>query len=59
MLIVGPPAPHDIFTHGVRSLFSHIVPRIKSIELAGDPGTMQTAFAGGHKSLPIRYELTN
>jgi hypothetical protein len=30
MLIVGPPARHDIFTD-----------------------------LGGHKSLPIRYELTN
>lgn len=43
----------------LRSLFSHIVPRIQSIELAGDPATMQTTFVGGHKSLPIRYELTN
>jgi cytochrome P450 len=42
----------------LRSLFAHVIPRIESIELAGDPATMQTTFVCGHKSLPIRYELT-
>lgn len=41
----------------IRSLFSHVVPRIESIELAGDPTTMKTTFVGGHKTLPIRYTL--
>ncbi len=42
----------------LRSLFGHVLPRIRSIELAGDPSTMKTTFVGGHKTLPIRYELT-
>lgn len=42
----------------IRSLFSHVLPRIESIELAGEPTTMKTTFVGGHKTLPIRYTLT-
>ncbi|MEM7342432.1 MAG: cytochrome P450 [Actinomycetota bacterium] len=42
----------------LRSLFSHVVPRLASVELAGDPETMKTTFVGGHKTLPIRYRLT-
>lgn len=41
----------------LRSLFAHILPRIGSIELAGDPTTMKTTFVGGHKTLPIRYSM--
>ncbi len=41
----------------LRSLFSHLVPRLASLELAGDPTTMKTTFVGGHKTLPIRYTL--
>ena len=41
----------------LRSLFGHILPRISSVELAGDPATMKTTFVGGHKSLPISYSL--
>ncbi len=41
----------------LRSLFGHLVPCIRSIELAGDPTTTKTTFVGGHKTLPIRYEL--
>ena len=41
----------------LRSLFSHLVPRFASLELAGDPTTMKTTFVGGHKTLPIRYTL--
>ncbi|MFK7916948.1 MAG: cytochrome P450 [Ilumatobacter sp.] len=41
----------------LRSLFGALVPRLASIELAGDPTTMQTTFVGGHKTLPIRYAL--
>ncbi len=32
-------------------------PRIKSIELAGEPELMATTFVGGLKRLPIRYSL--
>lgn len=42
----------------LRRLFGHLLPRIETIELAGEPATMKTTFVGGHKSLPIRYTLT-
>jgi cytochrome P450 len=41
----------------MRSLFSTILPRFESIELAGDTSSMKTTFVGGHKSVPIRYTL--
>lgn len=41
----------------LRSLFAHLLPRLDSIELAGEPTTMKTTFVGGHKTLPIRYTL--
>lgn len=41
----------------LRSLFGHLVPRLESVELAGEPAFMQTIFVGGHKRLPIRYSL--
>ena len=43
----------------LRTLFAHVIPRLKSVELAGDPATMKTTFVGGHKTLPIRYELND
>lgn len=42
----------------LRSLFSHVLPRLEMVELAGDPATMKTTFIGGYKSLPLRYTLT-
>ena len=42
----------------VNSFFSELIPRIKSIELAGDAEDMATTFVGGLKHLPIRYSLT-
>ena len=42
----------------LRRLFEHLLPRIESIELDGQPTTMKTTFVGGHKTLPIRYTLT-
>jgi cytochrome P450 len=41
----------------MNSFFSELVPRIKSIELAGEPELMATTFVGGLKHLPIRYSL--
>ena len=41
----------------LRRLFEHVLPRLESIELAGDPATMKTTFVGGHKTLPIKYQL--
>ena len=42
----------------LRSLFGHVLPRLESVELAGDPATAKSAFVGGYKSLPVRYTLT-
>lgn len=42
----------------LRSLFSHIVPRLESVEFAGTTTHSKTTFVGGPKSLPIRYTLT-
>lgn len=41
----------------INSFFTELVPRITSIELAGEPETMATTFVGGLKHLPIRVEL--
>jgi len=41
----------------MNSFFTELVPRIKSIELAGAPELMATTFVGGVKHLPIRYSL--
>ena len=43
----------------MNSFFSELIPRIKSIELAGEPEHMATTFVGGLKHLPIRVELTS
>ena len=40
-----------------RALYNELIPRLKSIELTGEPSYMQTLFVGGPKHLPIRYEL--
>jgi cytochrome P450 len=42
----------------VSSFFSELVPRLKSIELAGPPEYVATIFVGGLKHLPVRYALT-
>ena len=39
----------------LRSLFSHLLPRLDTIEFDGIPMTSKTTFVGGHKTLPIRY----
>lgn len=41
----------------VNSFFGELLPRLKSIELNGDPELTATTFVGGLKHLPIRYEL--
>jgi cytochrome P450 len=40
-----------------RALYNELIPRLRMIELAGEPSYMQTLFVGGPKHLPIRYEL--
>ena len=64
------PNKHNAFGYGVHfclgaalarmevnSFFSELVPRLQSIELAGDPQHIATIFVGGLKHLPIRYSL--
>ena len=41
----------------INSFFTELVPRLKSVELAGEPELMATTFVGGLKHLPIRYSL--
>jgi cytochrome P450 len=65
------PNPHLAFGFGahyclgaklakmeIRALLTELVPRLRSIELAGEPALSHTTFVGGLKHLPIRYELT-
>jgi len=40
------------------TLFGHLLPRLESIELAGEATTSTATFVSGIKSLPIRYKLT-
>jgi cytochrome P450 len=65
------PNRHLAFGHGVHfclgaqlarmemiGLFKALVPRLESIEFAGEPELTSTVFVGGHKHLPVRYSLT-
>jgi cytochrome P450 len=64
------PNKHVAFGYGVHfclgaalarmemsSLFGELIPRLDSIELAGEPELSATTFVGGLKHLPIRYAL--
>lgn len=42
----------------INSFFSELLPRLRSVELAGVPQHMATTFVGGLKHLPVRYTLT-
>ncbi|OMC38486.1 MULTISPECIES: cytochrome P450 [Mycolicibacterium] len=41
----------------INSFFSELLPRLRSVELAGVPQHMATTFVGGLKHLPVRYSL--
>jgi cytochrome P450 len=41
-----------------RAFFSELMPRLRSVELAGPPAYMETLFVGGPKHLPISFELS-
>ena len=41
----------------VNSFFAELLPRLKSIDLTGDPQFVATTFVGGLKHLPVRYSL--
>ncbi|MFE6922119.1 cytochrome P450 [Nocardia sp. NPDC057663] len=64
------PNKHVAFGYGVHfclgaalarmeigSFFSELLPRLKSVELAGEPELTATTFVGGLKRLPIRFTL--
>jgi cytochrome P450 len=65
------PNPHLSFSYGphvclgqhiarleMRILFEELLPRVKTIELSGDPRFKISNFVSGIKSLPIRYTTT-
>ncbi|MSV79821.1 MAG: cytochrome P450 [Actinobacteria bacterium] len=41
----------------LKALFGALLPRLKSIELAGTPQLTKSTFVSGVKHLPIRYEI--
>ena len=41
----------------VARFYRELLPRLKHIELAGEPQWIQANFVGGLKSLPIKFEL--
>ena len=64
------PNKHIAFGYGVHfclgaalarmeagSFFTELLPRLDSVELAGQPQHVATTFVGGLKHLPIRYSL--
>ena len=64
------PNKHVAFGYGVHfclgaalarmemsSLYTELIPRLESIELASEPELAATTFVGGLKHLPIRYSL--
>ena len=40
----------------MRALFAELLPRIKSIELTGEPKLVQSTFVSGLKTLPVRVQ---
>lgn len=63
------PNPHLAFGYGphmclgmhlakleIRILYEELLPRIKSVELAGPARNVETNFVGGIKSLPVRFK---
>ena len=42
----------------MRILWEEMIPRLKSLELAGVPAMSQAVFVNGPKKLPIRFEMT-
>jgi cytochrome P450 len=62
------PNPHLSFSYGVHScigqhvaklemrvLYEELIPRLASVELAGEPRLRRANWVGGFKSLPIRF----
>ena len=64
-------AKHVSFGHGahfclgaqlarneMRSLLGTVIPRLASVELVGEAPVSSSTLVGGHKRVPIRYQLT-
>jgi cytochrome P450 len=64
------PAKHIAFGYGahlcigqhlakmeMRILWEEMIPRLKSVELAGEPALSEAFFVNGPKRLPIRFEM--
>ena len=43
----------------INSFYTELLPRLKTVELAGRPEHTATIFVGGLKHLPIRYQLSS
>jgi cytochrome P450 len=43
----------------MRALFGELIPRLRWIEPAGPAELTRSIFVGGHKHLPVRYEITS
>ncbi|MFN5841464.1 MAG: cytochrome P450, partial [Acidimicrobiaceae bacterium] len=41
----------------IKALLAELIPRVTSMQLAGEPSLMKTTFVGGLKHLPITYEM--
>ncbi len=41
----------------MRILWEELIPRLKSVELAGEPAMSEAVFVNGPKRLPIRFEM--
>lgn len=41
----------------IRALFAELLPRLKSIDLAGEPKNTRANFVSGLKSLPVRFKF--
>ncbi|MFC5187559.1 cytochrome P450 [Actinomadura harenae] len=41
----------------IRAFFEELLPRLRRIDLAGEPAGVATTFVGGLKRLPVRYDL--
>jgi hypothetical protein len=41
----------------MRILWEELIPKLKSVELDGEPAMSEAVFVNGPKRLPIRFEL--
>ena len=41
----------------MRILWEEMIPRLQSVELAGEPANSQAVFVNGPKRLPIRFKM--